>query len=134
MKKAAIIIALIAAMLIFSGCGQDINLTIYNDTGITPGAETYCGARVEWEQGTTAKLFSGSGNDITSSNSFVVQVKEGYDVTVIGYGVYYVEDASGNTSLASYVESSTATVYGGYLEANNWYACLYMDKVLIYKK
>lgn len=137
MKKIAIIAATAAVLSFFCGCGgQDINMTVYNDTGILPTAETYCGARVEWDKGTTAQLFSGSGNDVTSSNSFTVQVKEGYSVKVIGYGTYYtvIDAAVGNTKLASYAQTATASVYGGYMEAANWYACLYLDKVLIYKK
>lgn len=134
MKKILAFSIFLFSAVLFSGCGQDINLTVYNDTGIVPGSETYCGARVEWNNGTEAHLFSGSGNSISDSNSFSVTVKEGYDVTVIGYGWYIVSDSSGNTSAASYEQSASANVYGSYLDSKKWYACLYMDKVLIYNK
>jgi hypothetical protein len=134
MKKTILFAGMFASIFMFYGCGQELNLTVYNDTGILPTSETYCAARVEWEGGTQSHTFSGTGTDISASNSFTVQIKEGSEATVYGYGYYYEEDSGGRTTVASYLQTGVQSVYGGYLEAPNWYACLYMDKVLIYKK
>ncbi len=134
MKKTLFAMTAIVFTVFAAGCGQDINLTVYNDTGITPYALAYCGARVETDDATTNKLFTGTGNVPENGNSFSIQVKEGRTVNIYGYGYYYQADSNGNTTLQTYSRSATAQVYGGYLESPNWYAALFMDKILIYKK
>ena len=54
------IAAVFVAVLLLGGCGQDVNFTVYNTSGITPYQEQYLGATATWEKGSEANAFSAS--------------------------------------------------------------------------
>ncbi len=137
MKKYLVLIILLTAIL-FCGCGQELDVTVYNASGISSYAEQY--VLIELRSGhvdmwKNADTYAKNESEIDENNSFTVKLKENDTIYVEAEGQYYVEDSGGNTSLVEFDTGTfSTTIYGGFLEAPSWYAACYKDSVTIYKK
>jgi hypothetical protein len=138
MKKLLLCAGIILSMSLFTGCGQDVNMTVYNHSGVVPYLGEYIGITADYEGGgaisflpTTSTL---SDDGVTTDNSIVFKVKENKQVGIKAFGAYYVTDSSGNTSLAAISLTTTATVYGGFPTAPAWYAAVFVDGITVYHK
>ncbi len=137
MKKYLVSMILLASVL-FCGCGQELNVTVYNASGISSYSEQYVLIELRsdhvdmWQ---TVDTYAKNESEIDENNSFTVKLKENDTIYVEAEGEYYVEDSAGNTSLVEFDTGiSSATIYGGFMEAPSWYAACYKDGVTIYKK
>jgi hypothetical protein len=138
MKKLLLYSGIISSLLLFSGCGQDVNMTVYNHSNVVPYLSEYIGITANYEGGGSISFFpttsASSDNGVTADNSVVFKVKENKQVDIKAFGQYYVTDSSGNTSLAAISLTTSATVYGGFPTAPAWYAAIFVDGITVYHK
>lgn len=135
MKKASVIIlAAIISSFLFTGCGQDLNLTVYNSTGVS-AATGWVAINVasennnNWFFPTTYAL---DESQCTSSNSTTLKLKENTTVTISGNGINFGEGDGADTSFT--LPTGEVTLYGGLTGVPAWYASVNMNTVVFYKK
>jgi len=139
MKKVLFLILAAVTAFVLSGCGQDVNVTVYNHSGVVPSGDQYIGITVEADGSDSLSFFptenSLSDGEITEGSSRVLKVKEGKTVSVNAWGQYFVTGADDSLSLETFeVGPQTAVVYGGFPSAPDWYAAVFMNEITIYKK
>lgn len=144
MKKLLLITAILSVVFLFSGCGQEMDVTIYNTSGVTYsgiGDQTYIQitADISNLDGTNITFFP-SGVALTDSecdatNSYTITGKENETLHLYAKGYRYNVDSSGNTTLVDfYVDPVNKILYGSFLEAPRWYAAVFTNSIVIYKK
>ena len=137
MKKTAIILAMFLSVFIMTGCGQEMDVTIYNATGINStngwiAINAHTQANDEWILPTN---YATSDEDCDSTNSFTYKVKENDILEIGGNGVLYIDDGSGNISESEFtLPTGEKTLYGDLLSTPHWYAAVNMDSIVFYKK
>lgn len=138
MKKIVFIPAIISVVILLSGCGNDLKVTVYNASGVVSVGLQYIaidantGAHDQWFVATDTAT---SSDNIDSNNSFVFTAKENDTLNVSANGQKY--DSTGNTAngvTAFQVPASTQVLYGGFLDNPQWYAAVNLQSVVIYKK
>ena len=142
MKKTAIIaIIFILFVFLFAGCGQKMDVTVYNTTGITQLAQQYVqmSAWLDQDQGSNyTQIPTGDAKTeayCDDTNSFTIKAKENQTLSVYSQGYYYQSDSSGNTSLVHFEDTTvTKTLTGGMLSTPHWYAAIYLNNIVIYEK
>lgn len=141
MKKIAALIMLLFAVLFIAGCGQDVEVTIYNASGVYGYANQYILIEARGDhldQWKYAADVAHDDSELNEDNSFTVKMKENSTLEVEAEGQYYTVDGNGNTSLTKFNTNEngtfSATIYGGFPSAPKWYAACYKDGVTIYKK
>jgi len=139
MKKVLFLTVMAAAMFILAGCGQDVNFTVYNHSGIVPSGNQYIGITVEADGTDSLSFFPTqnalSDSEITDGNSRVIKVKESKTVSVNAWGQVFVTGTEGELTTESFeIGPQTAVVYGGFPSAPDWYAAVFMNEITIYKK
>jgi uncharacterized protein YxeA len=139
MKKMFYLITIIVIILLTSGCGNDLKVTVYNATGLVQFQQQYIALNAHTEhhdQWFDAETTAGSADDLDSTNSFSFTAKENDTLTVGANGQKY-PDTSGNTAeavVAFQIPVSTQVLYGGFLDNPNWYAAVNLQSVIIYRK
>jgi len=129
--------------ILFAGCGQNVQVTVWNNSGVVP---IYAG---QWLAGTLAsntgqnrtQTFLESADNITDAsdvalddyNSFTVTLKENANITVTDNGYYYANGVTGSGATA-FSNTASQTIYGGFPDAPHWYAACYINSVVIYKQ
>lgn len=135
MKKiSGIIVFTVVSMFLFSGYAQDLNLTVYNSTGVT-AATGWVAINVSSDKNNNWFFPTTTAADetqCTSSNSTTLKFKENTTVTVLGNGVHFGPSGGANTTFT--LPTGTVTLYGGLTGAPDWYASVNMDTVVFYKK
>ncbi|MCX8093921.1 MAG: hypothetical protein N3E50_07150 [Candidatus Goldbacteria bacterium] len=132
-------------LIFFYGCGQEFDVTIYNKSGIAYSGYTdltwiAISAGIKNIDGTnTTFLPSGvamSENDVNATNSITLRARENETLSVYANGYEYTYDGSGNTTGVSAFEIDTVeqVLYGEFLSEPHWYAAVYKDNIVIYKK
>ncbi len=144
MKKSLFLIGTILIFIfLFSGCGQNIQVTVWNNSGIVP---YYSG---EWIDATissntgvtrsqefleTAVNTTGSTDvPLDNNNSFTVTLKENANITVTDNGYYYANGVSTTTAI-QFSNTASQTIYGGFPDSPHWYAACFLNSVIIYKQ
>lgn len=134
MKKIiTVVLTALIASFIFTGCGQDLNLTVYNATGITSATGALAISiksdyNSNWFFPTS---YAADETYCTPSNSYTVKLKENTEVTVGGNGVLY-EEEGGESEFT--LPIGTVLLYGGLTSAPAWYASVNMESVVFYTK
>ena len=132
-KTSALITISLAVIFIFSGCGQDVNLTVYNATGIT-SASGWLAISVKSEYNSDwffPTSYAANETYCSPSNSYTVKLKENTSVTVGGNGIVY--DGEGGESEIT-LPIGNVLLYGGLTGAPAWYAAVNLESVVFYKK
>jgi|GEM_PF-1597331 hypothetical protein len=144
-KKFILFICFSVTLLIFSGCGQEFDVTVYNKSGIVYSGTTdptyiAISAGLKNIDGTNVTFLpSGvalSENDVNATNSTTFKARENETLNVYANGYEYSYDSSGNTTGISAFEISPVqqVLYGEFLSEPHWYAAVYKDNIVIYKK
>lgn len=137
---------LIFILLIFIySCGQEFDVTVYNKSDITysgisdptwiaisSGIKNVDGTNITFLPQSVAL----SENDINATNSITFKARENETLSVYANGNEYTYDGSGNTSGVQSFEITTVeqVLYGEFLSEPHWYAAVYKDNIVIYKK
>jgi uncharacterized protein YceK len=136
MKKIALIIIVLTVGFILSGCGQTLNFTVYNATGVTNYGGGWVAIDIDSEGQAQWLLATGTAlteTDCNSTNSLSVKVKENDTVSIGGNGEYST-DGTPATLTTFTLPKGQKTVYGGFLDQPAWYAAVNMDSVIFYTK
>lgn len=134
MKKTSIMLIISAiSIFLFAGCGQDVNLTVYNATGITSASGTLAisvksDSNSDWFFPTS---YAANETYCSPSNSYTVKLKENTTVTVGGNGVIF-QEGGGESEIT--LPIGTVLLYGGLTGAPAWYAAVNLESVVFYKK
>ena len=138
MRKIALFLASLIVVMILSGCGQDLTVTVYNHSGIVSYYNEWIVMNASTERyngGITALRSTDFDTDVNDTNSFTFQAKENDTLAINANGQYYVTDSSGNTTLTTFTVSPvTQKLSGGFPDAPKWFAAVYLDNVVIYRK
>ena len=139
MRKKLKLLLLLIMLIFLYGCGQEVNVTVYNHSGVTPYVDQYIGITASWENGGSRSFFptdsASSDSEINENNSISFKVKENSQLSVNAWGQYYETDACGNTSLVSIdLGPEVVTVYGGFPDPPSWYVAVFLNEIFIYKK
>ncbi|HPD18636.1 MAG TPA: hypothetical protein PLF61_03115 [Candidatus Goldiibacteriota bacterium] len=143
MKKRIFLLSII--MILLCGCGQEFDVTVYNKSGITFSGTTdptwiAINSSLKNVDGTDITFFpSGvalSEADVNPTNSVTFKAKENQTLSIHANGNEYTYDSNGNTSGIKTFEIKTIeqVLYGEFLSEPHWYAAVYKDNVIIYKK
>jgi len=137
MKKLLLIIFSVIILFLLFGCGQEVNVTVYNATGIPVVAGEWIAINIHSENNDNWFLpttYAKNDTECDKNNSLTIKLKENSTISVGANGKYY--DLSQPTPVLTdlTVPVSTATVYGGFPDPPAWYAAVNMKSVLIYKK
>ncbi len=136
MKKFLLIAVIISAIFLFSGCGQEMDVTVYNAVPLW-GAQWIAinGHTEHHDQWFWPYDYARKYDECDNSNSVTFKGKENENLNVCANGQIYEIDAGGNTSLADFsVPVASQLLYGGFLETAHWYAEVNLTSVIIYKK
>lgn len=137
---------LVFIFLIFIyGCGQEFDVTVYNKSGITYSGTTdptwiTISSSLKNIDGTNITFMpSGvalSENNVNATNSITFKARENETLSVYANGREYTYDASGNTNGVKDFEIKAVEqiLYGEFLSEPHWYAAVYKDNIVIYKK
>ncbi|MCX7698135.1 MAG: hypothetical protein N2114_01550 [Candidatus Goldbacteria bacterium] len=132
-------------LIFFYGCGQEFDVTIYNKSGIvysgyndvtwiaiSAGIKNIDGTNITFLPSGVAM----SENDVNATNSITLRARENETLSVHANGYEYIYDGSGNTTGVSAFEIDTVeqVLYGEFLSEPRWYAAVYKDNIVIYKK
>ncbi len=140
-KKILVFILLISIF----GCGQEFDVTVYNKSGITYSGytdPTWIAISVSLKNidGTNITFLpSGvalSENDVNATNSTTFKARENETLSVYANGNEYTYDGGGNTNGVKTFEVKAVeqVLYGEFLSDPHWYAAVYKDNIVIYKK
>jgi hypothetical protein len=132
-------------LIFFYGCGQEFDVTVYNKSGIASSGTTdptwiAISSSLKNIDGTDVTFFpSGiafSENDVNPTNSVTFKAKENETLSIHANGNEYTYDSNGNTNGIKSFEIKTVeqVLYGEFLSEPHWYAAVYKDNVIIYKK
>jgi hypothetical protein len=127
----------ISSIILFTGCGQDLNLTVYNATGLQyPYAWMAINVNSEnndnWFEPTQ---YCDNDTQVNEFNSLTIKLKENSSINIGGNGVTYEDDGSGGTTTTDFtLPKGQATLYGGFPDAPEWFAAVNLESVTIYKK
>ncbi len=138
-KIRALFFLALASLFLFTGCGQDLNVTVINRSSISwNGSGDYIWINVNTERFNKSFLPTESAmddKDINSNNSFSFKAKENDTITINTNGKMYQVDGDGNTTLVDFESKiATATLFGGFPDAPDWYAGCYYNEIIIYRK
>ena len=137
MKNIIIILALTVSGLLLSGCGQDLDVTVYNATGITSASgwvaiDANTNDSAQWIEPTGTAL---SDINCDATNSFTYKAKENATLNIGGNGQYATVDSLGAVTMHSFtLPNGTQILYGDLLSTPHWYAAVNMQSVIFYKK
>ncbi len=136
MKKITVLIIFSSIILFFYGCGQDLNVTVYNATGINSSIG-WIAININSENNDnwfTPTDYANNDSECDANNSITIKLKENSNISVNANGQYY--DLSQPTPVLTKFEvpAATATIYGGFPEPPHWYAAVNLESVIIYKK
>lgn len=139
MKKFLFLAAIIPAIFLFSGCGQEMDVTVYNATGITSanGSIAINGHTDKVDMWGTPSTYALSADDVNSTNSISFKAKESDTLSVSANGyICTAVDATGMcTAVQSfYVGPSEQVIYGSFMEDAHWYAAINMGSIVFFKK
>lgn len=139
MKKLFAVLALATIVsFILSGCGQDLNVTVYNATGITYPYTGWVAIEAHTEGNSQWLDAVSSCNDETGVdqyNSMTFRVKENSTLEIGGNGEQWETDSNGDlVKTPITLPTGSATLYGGFPDAPEWFASVNLDSVVIYKK
>ncbi len=123
-------------IFLFYGCGQELNVTVYNATGIN-SSYGWVAININSENNNNWFLpteYAKNDSECNEKNSLTIKLKENNTIKVAANGQYY--DMSQPTPVLTDFEvpESTATVYGGFPDPPRWYAAVNKESVIIYKK
>lgn len=136
MKKLILSAVIIFVALLFYGCGQKVDVTVYN-TGWPIGGAQWLVTSASWNGGSMNQPFTGRAYDLSglaANNSFTFEARENDNLVITANGQQYQIDTSGNTTLVDAEFNTGTTLYGGFLDTAHWYAAVYMDAIVIYKQ
>ena len=90
MKKYAVILIAVLAMILTAGCGQEMQVTVYNCGVNVSAADEWLHVIINWEDGGSASFYPSSRalgeSQISALNSYTFNVRENKEVTVEGGG------------------------------------------------
>ncbi len=136
MKKITILFIVSLMIFFFYGCGQDVNVTVYNSTGIN-SSTGWIAINVNSENNDNwfePTDYANNDSDCGPDNSITIKIKENSTIKVTANGYYYDYSQPTPVLTSFEVQTSTATIYGGFPEPPNWYASVNLESVIIYKK
>src|ERR1035437_86921 len=135
MKNTAVIFVLLSAIFFISGCGQQVDISVYNSTAIFGAEWVAINTHTEHhDQWFWPNSYATRAEDCDSTNSITFKAPESDTLIVSANGQMY---ASGVTAsgLANFnVPSSSQLIYGGLLEDTHWYGEVNLTSVIFYKK
>jgi hypothetical protein len=136
MKKFLLIAAIFAFILMFYGCGQNLDITVYNAVPVAGAQWIMINGHTEHhDQWMGPTSFADKSDECDNTNSMSFQSPENDTLHVAANGERYVIDSTGNTTIQSYtVPDTTQVLYGGLLEQPHWYAEVNLTSVIIFKK
>lgn len=132
-------------LIFIYGCGQEFDVTVYNKSGITysgtndPTWIAISSSLKNIDGTNTTFMPSGvalSENNIDATNSTTFKARENETLSVYANGYEYTYDTNGNTSGVKDFEIKAVeqVLYGEFLNEPHWYAAVYKDNIVIYKK
>jgi len=136
MKRMVLLLAVF--LMIFAGCGQDVQFTVYNSTGINSASgliwlHMSSDSIEKWHSATT---YADTIEQLDETNSFTVKIKENETVNVHVEGKVYVRDSEG--IVTGYDEfsadSSPVTVFGGFPDAPRWFASANKESIIVFRR
>ena len=136
MKKTALIIFSLLILFIISGCGQQMDVTVYNANPMY-GAEwiainAHTTGHDQWLDPTG---FADQASECDSTNSMTFKGNENEPLAVSANGMMYNTDANGNTTLVAFsVPVTSQTLYSEFLSQPHWYAEVNLQSVIFFKK
>ncbi len=127
-------IIVILAVLIITGCGQQLPITVYNSIPIA-GAQQIAinantGGNDQWFAPTTYALNS-DGCNATNSVSFNGNEN---DTLTVGASGYVFVDSTDTSVTAFYLTPTAQVIYGEFMSTPHWYAEVNLGSVIFYKK
>jgi len=139
MKKSLAFLLLVSASLfILTGCGQDLNVTILNRSGISNHGYSWISIHAHTERFNKTLIpdgYAASDEDITPGNSYSFKAKENDTLQVNANGQTAEVDSDGNVTYTDFVvETQSATLFGGFPDSPDWFAAVYLNEVIIYRK
>ncbi|MFP4465902.1 MAG: hypothetical protein ACLFP1_02520 [Candidatus Goldiibacteriota bacterium] len=133
-----IVLLLGSIIFLFTGCGQDVQLTVYNSTNVTSanGWVWLQMASDSIEQRHAATDNADTVEQLNESNSFTVKIKENEIVNVHIEGGVYTRDSEGTVTGSDEFEadSSPFTVFGGFPDAPRWFASANKESVIVFRR
>lgn len=137
MKKLLLITFSVIILFLFFGCGQEVNVTVYNATGIMSATGEWIAININSESNDNWFLpstYAKNDTECDKNNSLTIKLKENSTISVGANGQRYDLSQSPPVLTDFKVPVSTATIYGGFPDPPSWYAAVNMESVLIYKK
>jgi hypothetical protein len=138
MKKIIIILSM-PFIFLLSGCGQQLDVTVWNASGIESYANQWIAITANWSDGGNRNLYPYTSavdeNNLDATNSVSFKAPENSKLTVMCNGQYYTADSTGNTTLTVFAtDPYSQSLYGGFMDPGHWYAAAYKNAIVIYKK
>lgn len=137
MNKITVSVVLLLSLFIMSGCGQEMDVTVYNATGISSSGgwlaiNVHAPGNDQWVLPIDYAL---SDEECDSTNSFTFKAKENDNIEIGGNGATFVDDGSGNISEQEFtLPEGEKIIYGEFLATPHWYAAVNMESIVFYKK
>jgi len=139
MRKSLFLGAIILGFIfLLSGCGQSLQVTVWNDSGVVPSlnGQWLAGTLTPNTGTTTSQVFletATSDSSLDGNSSFTVTLKENANITVTDNGYYYPNGVT-TSGATSFMNTATQTIYGGFPNPPHWYASCFINAVVIYKQ
>ena len=134
MKKSIAAITAILAILIFTGCGQQMTATVYSAIPVYGLEWVAVNANTNGnDQWFAPTSYANNSDGCNSTNSVTFNIQENQTLTVSANGQAYL-DASSNSLTAFSVSPTAQVVYGEFLSTPHWYAEVNLASVIFYKK
>jgi len=143
MKK-ILLITLSLVLVMTLGCSQKLNVTVYNTSGVWDNGQMWIAITLQWDGGNHNFYPTSYAPDeryADGTNSYSFSAKEGDTLIINANGQYYTVDSSGNTALADFniAEDNAEAVrdqvlYGSFLDPADWYAAVYINEIVFYRK
>jgi len=112
MKKAAFLCGALI-ILLFTGCGQDLNAVAYNSTCIT---------------------YTAGWVAVNAHSEITDKAKENETINIDSNGLTYDDPGDTSSYTTFTLPTGSQTLYGGFLKTPDWYAAVNMESVIIYRK
>ncbi len=139
MKKAVVASIIVIFMLLFSGCGQELKITVYNATGYSTASSGWVAINAHsesFDQWILPTTYAVSDAYCDANNSYTFTAKENDTIEIGGNGAEYTFDSTGNVIGQNpfTLPNGTKTIYGDFLSTPTWYAAVNMESIIFYKK
>ena len=135
MKNTAVILALLSAIFFISGCGQQVDITVYNDNPIFGAEWVAINTHSEHNDQTFwPNSFATRAEDCDSTNSITFKAPENDTLIVSANGQLYASGVTSSSLTAFSISPVSQLIYGGLFEDTHWYGEVNLTSVIFYKK